>query len=460
MIGNLFLISVRVGAQDDQKPPNILLIIADDMGRHTGKYGDRTVPTPKLDRMANEGVLFTRAYVTQASCSPSRSSVLTGLYPHQNGQLGLIDAGFTVQPGISNLPTILHDHGYYTGSIGKFHVEPDSEFYFDHRHLDRSRNAGLVANMVEQFISVQDSLPFFFMVNLSDPHKTRHQYMDAHSVVGVPALPVSESDVQPFGFIGLNTRPIRIVTAGYYNCVKRIDYIVGLLIELLDSYQLSENTMIIFISDHGPPFTRAKTTCYEAGIRIPFIIKWPSHSSRGIVRDEMISTVDILPTILDAVGIDPLDNSPGRSLIPLLRDESVEWRETLCAEYNAHDAEGFYPRRSIRDDRYKLILNLLPERESPYEGIDGCPVWITSQHDSLIGSEVRRAYDTYRHPTHLELYDLQEDPNEWNNLEGDSRYDAVKDDLLKRLHLWRKSTNDPYLDPARLKKDRIKYLGV
>jgi N-sulfoglucosamine sulfohydrolase len=178
-----------------------------------------------------------------------------------------------------------------------------------------------------------------------------------------------------------------------------------------------------------------------------------------MVREEMISTVDILPTILDAVGIDPLDNVPGKSLNPLLRDESVEWRVTLCAEYNAHEAVAFYPRRSIRNDRYKLILNLVSERESPYGGIDDCPAWITSQHDSLIGSEIRTAYDTYRHPSHMELYDLQEDPNEFNNIIDDPQYSKITDNLLKQLHQWRNATHDPYLDPELLKRDEIKYLG-
>jgi N-sulfoglucosamine sulfohydrolase len=374
--------------------------------------------------------------------------------------MGLTNAGFAMESGISNLPTILYDQGYFTGLIGKVHVEPESELHFDVTDKRNTRESHLIASLVEQFISRQDSMPFFLMVNLADPHKTRHQYMGAVQVNGIPSIPLNESDVEPFDFIGLNTKPIRIVTAGYYNCVKRIDFSIGLLMEVLDQHQVSENTFIMFLSDHGPPFTRAKTTCYEAGLRIPFIIKWPGQSSRGIVRDEMVSTVDILPTILDAVGVDPVDNAPGRSLIPLLDDKSVEWRGTLCAEYNAHDAEGFYPRRSIRDDRYKLILNLLPEQENPYEGIDGCPAWITSRHDSLIGTEIRQVYDTYRRPSHVELYDLQEDPNEWNNLADLPRYDKVKHDLLERLNLWRKSTNDPYLDPERLNADRIKYLGA
>jgi len=149
---------------------------------------------------------------------------------------------------------------------------------------------------------------------------------------------------------------------------------------------------------------------------------------------------------------------PGKSLLSLLRGESAKWRQTLCAEYNAHEREAFYPRRSIRNDRYKLILNLLPDRDSPYWAAGECPAWMASRLDSLIGTEVRGAYDTYLHPPQVELYDLLRDPNEWRNLADDPRHDKIKGDLVKQLRRWRKATQDPYLDPDKLEKDTKKYL--
>ena len=452
------LIAVHGCVEEDGAPPNIILITADDMGLNTGRYGDDTAPTPNLDRLADEGILFTRAYVTQSSCSPSRSSILTGLYPHQNGQLGLANAGFSMKPGVPNLPTILYEHGYYTGSVGKIHVEPESELHFDFKHTYITRDVYVIAHLVDEFISLQDSMPFFLMIGYSDPHKTKNQYMGAIKVDGIPEIPLNEDEVQPFDFVGLNTKLIRQVTAGYYNCVERLDVGVGLIMDVLARHQLSDKTVVAFISDNGPPFTRAKTTCYEAGVRVPFIVRWPG-MKKGVVRDELVSTVDILPTILDAAGIEPPDGVCGSDLRLLLRGRRAGWRETVCTEYNAHGAKGFYPRRAIRNERYKLILNLLPELDGPYGAVDGCPAWFTSQQDSLIGTDVREAYDTYRHPPQIELYDLRDDPVEWHNLADDDRYRRVETELMEQLLQWRKDTDDPYLDIEKLDADKKKYLG-
>jgi len=225
---------------------------------------------------------------------------------------------------------------------------------------------------------------------------------------------------------------------------------IGLLMDELAAAGRADDTLVLFLGDHGPPFCRAKTTCYEAGLHVPIIVRWPGRAKAGAVCDKLVSTVDILPTFLDAAGVEHPAGLAGRSLVPLLAGQDVPWRETLCAEYTSHIPGGYYPRRSIRDGRYKLILNLLPDRPNPITAVDGCGSWRVSRDDKLIGTDARRAFDTYHHPPAEELYDLREDPVEFHNLAGMPACAEILARLRQQLQSWREETDDPLLDPAKL----------
>jgi len=430
-------------------PPNILLITADDLGPHLGCYGDSTIATPHLDRLAGEGVRFDRAYVTQASCSPSRSSIFTGLYPHQNGQIGLSHVGaYEMRSGLPTLPALLSETGYRTGVIGKIHVAPESAVPFGWRSTLKVRETLSVSKVAEEaarFLRERDRAPFFLMVNFMDPHRPFTPQVD-----GVPERPVTGDEVTPFAFLGLDTPRIREEVAGYYNSVARLDAGVGLLFEELAQSGHSRDTIVMVLGDHGPPFTRSKTTCYEAGLHVPLLVRWPRVARPGLTSDALVSTVDILPTLLAAAGVDAPATLPGESLVPLLRGRRTHWRTTLCAEFNSHGVSHFFPRRSIRDDRYKLILNLLPDRPNPIRAVDGCAAWAASRDSTMVDEDVRRAYDTYHRPPAVELYDLIADPHEFHNLAGSEEHAGVTQGLMRQLHEWRRRTDDPYLDPARL----------
>ena len=424
--------------------PNIMLIVAEDMGPQLGCYGDPTVPTPSLDALARQGVLFRNAYVTQASCSPSRSSILTGLYPHQTFQLGLAHCGYRTHLGMPNLPGLLKASGYRTGVVGKIHVNPEKQFPFDARGKHPQKDMRGYATWARTFIRETADRPFFAYVNFSDchkPFKTQEK--------GIPAEPVSVDRVRPFPVHAdmADEADLLRETAGYYHGVQRVDAGVGMLMDVLEESGHDRDTLVIFIGDHGPPMSRGKTTTYEFGIRIPFLVRWPERGVPGRETEALVSTVDIVPTCVMAAGGDLPSPLAGMPLQPLLKGEEAAWRETLCAEWHTH-GPGFVPQRCIRDRRYKLILNLRTDTPKPGKGVDGCVVAKLVEAAKYEGTDVRRVFDLMQKPPKVELYDLQADPREYRNLAGTPEVREVERRLLAQLEAWRRDTRDPFLDPG------------
>ncbi len=406
-------------------PPNILLIIADDLGQHIGCYGDTIARTPNINRLATQGIRFVNSYVTQASCSPSRSSIYTGLYPHQTGfplpennpvgQIGLAypGSGYAMNPAVVTMQQLFKMAGYRTGHIGKLHVYPEASFPFDYRGPDptATRDIELIAQRAGEFLVQQPQQPFFLTMCYFDPHEPYFT-----QVKDYPQPPYGPSEVPPFPWIGTADTPtLREKMAGMYNGIARMDAGVGMLLNKLTQLGLSDNTIVIFTGDNGPYFPRAKITCYEAGLRVPLIVRWPGQISPK-VNNSLVSTVDILPTVLRAASLSVPQNLAGRSLMQLFRGNTTGWRHVLCAEYTSHTRANFRPRRCIRGKRYKYILNLLPERMPN-----------------------RKAE---------ELYDLATDRYEFNNLAGNLNYQERKEFLFRELSTWRQQTADPLLDPA------------
>ncbi|MFP6907239.1 MAG: sulfatase [Verrucomicrobiota bacterium] len=444
----LFLSSALLVSAADR--PNILLIVSEDNGPELGCYGEPTVQTPVLDRLAAQGVRFDRAYVPQAGCSQSRAAFLTGLYPHQNGQIGLATWKFRMyRADTPNMVRSLKQAGYRTGLIGKLHVNPESAFPFDFKAIssanfnrkklhDYARQAGI-------FFSSGDA-PFFLSVNYPDAHRPF-----LSQVAGLPAQPLSAKEVKPLAYFGLDTPELRQQTADYYNCMQRLDQLVGDLLAQLKRSGKADNTLVIYIGDHGADLLRGKRTSYEGGLRIPMIIRWPGKVKPSQVREELVSSIDLLPTVLEATGVAAIKTLPGRSLLPLLRGEGTTWRSYLFAEYHLHSAHNFYPQRSVCTRRFKLIQNLMPGVVNP--GYDFTLDRFYSGLAKTIArapEPVRRAYDRMRHPPAFELYDLDADPHEFTNLADRPEQAAVLETLKRELAGWRRQTGDPLLKPANL----------
>ena len=423
---------------------NVLLITADDLGKQLSCYGDDIIETPNIDKLAKSGVLFENAYVTQASCSSSRSSILTGTYPHINGQIGLAHRGFQMNRAYPNLPAILKDEGYQTGIIGKLHVQPENifPFDFDFKNYKEARDVELVAKRTEEFIKSSGDKPFFLYLNYSDPHVPFYREFEGH-----PLSPVNADDVHAFRFQGVDCERELQRIADFYSCIRRLDEGIGLVMDRLNKLGVLENTLIFFVGDHGAPFARGKAACYEASVGIPFLVSCPNSIGSGRTSDELVSTIDILPTVLKAIDRKIPGIVQGKSLWRHLHNKQSIVRDYLFTEYTYHvnDLYCFYPRRAIRDDRYKLILNLSGEQiNNQLINIDGDSAYFYSRAELYNGTWVRDIFDRLGNPPEIEFYDLLADPFEKNNLSGNPFLKMKEEKLLDELYKWMKKTGDRY----------------
>ena len=450
-------VSSRASQATRRARPNILFIIADDLGQQCRCYGDRIARTPNIDQLASQGVLFENAYVTTSICSPSRASMFTGLFPQQHGLLGMAQWGYRVLEGAPLLPNLLKQEGYRTGLIGKTHMTSLVPWQWDYRKTpaDEAGRAQLrdprsFAERTQEFFSQDAEDPFFLSVNFVDPH-TPHSL---HRISGLPEDLYTKEEVKPLPFMGeWDTPVLRESVAGYYNNVSRLDTGVGLVLAALERSGHSQNTIVIFVGDHGPGFHRAKQSCYEAGVKVPLIIRWPGNSIAGLRRKELVSTIDMLPTALRVAGARIPGGLTGRPLDELVEGKQVEWRETILTEYHSNQCADFYPRRTVRDERYKLILNLLHERPCPASRYMRAFEWyLVPNYEALKGTATYRAFQTFEHPPKVELYDLEKDPHEYNNLGENKDYHQTTKRLLGELRAWRERTRDRYLDPAYLER--------
>nr|MCH9790011.1 sulfatase [Planctomycetota bacterium] len=434
------------------KPPNILLIVSEDNGPELGCYGDPYAKTPHLDQLASEGVQFENAFVPYSVCSPSRACFLTGLYPHQNGQIGLATHKFaTYQPNPPNFVTLFKANGYHTGLIGKLHVNPESAFPFDFRairgaNFNRKQTVTDYAEQASAFFSKSKDKPWFLSVNFPDAHLPFIKKIN-----GRPAQPLTESDVKPMPWVGVNTRRIREQVANYYNCLARLDEGVGLLLAELEKTGQADNTIVFYIGDHGAQFPRGKGTVYEGGLRVPMIVRWPGVAPAGKKKIELVSTIDILPTALSAASIKAPANLPGWNLIPVLAGSPEPfWRRYIFGFTTGSFPRNCFIQHSLRDKRYKLISSPRPDTNNmiagsyldethPHFVISGA----TTKDQATVSESVKRAFALWSKPPRYELYDLKNDPNEWTNLANDPAYKEIKSRLIKDLTRLQTRTRDP-----------------
>jgi len=441
------------------KRPNILFITTDDLGLQLSCYGDPNIKTPNFDALANSGVRFATAYVTQANCSPARASLLTGLYPHTNGQIGLQNEGFSMPRDNTppTLPTLLARAGYRTGLMGKLHVSPEPAFTFtdDIRKNfppEKMRDVRAVAAGAGAFFRRDPGKPFFLYLNYADPHKDQKVTPSIFpaQVNGIPEKPFKPGDIPPWPFQQVESPKVLEHIANYYNCAQRVDTGLGLLLDELKNSGHADDTIVVYIADHGPPFARAKTSCYEAGLHEALLIRWPGVSKPGLVSAAMVSSVDIMPTLLEAAGVPLPKLQHGRTLRPLLQGDTTNKRAYLAAEFHAHGREYFAPTRAIRDDRYKLIHNPLSGRMPPKPNIDTDAAPAVALSHKYDGTPAQEAMRRLINPPPWELYDLQTDPNEFKNLADDPAYRDILTRLQNALAQWQAETDDPYRDPAKI----------
>ncbi|WP_394741948.1 sulfatase family protein [Natronococcus roseus] len=425
--------------------PDVLLIHCHDLGRYLGCYGV-DVETPAIDRLAADGALFENHFVTAPQCTPSRGSLMTGRYPHVNGLMGLAHTHWELEDGERIIPHYLSDAGYETHLFGLQHISQDTDTLgYDHIHSEgnlypgvspsvhqanRARNvSAVVASFLERG-GFED--PFFASVGFFECHrveeKTGRFGFDAdHYDADDP------DDVRPLPYLP-DRRGIRQDLAEMRGMVTAIDDGVGTILTALEDAGLADETLVIFTTEHGLAFPRAKGSCYDAGLEAALVVSYPGVIDGGERYEELLGNVDVLPTILELIGLEVPDDLNGRSVLPLVTDGEYEPHEHLFAEMTWHDE--YNPVRAVRTERYKYVRNFwqLPQ------------VYLARDvFASEAGREVREAYSAPFRP-YEELYDLRATPQEDENVALEPRYQDVRTELSRRLYEWMVETDDPLLE--------------
>lgn len=429
---------------------NVVVIVADDLGFELGCYGDSAARTPHIDRLAAEGTRFANAFCTTASCSASRSVILTGLHNHANGQFGHAHAEhhFSTRSELKTLPGLLSAAGYRTCSIGKVHVEPESIYHFDeyaNQGTQGSRNTVRMAENARQFIDQQDDRPFFLYFCPTDPHRARQGFANEATYDGVERETFDPAELEVPHFLP-DQPEVRAELAEYYESVSRVDQGVGRLIQILHDTGHWDDTLILFLSDNGIAFPGAKTNLYEPGMHLPLIVHSPDQSTRGIVTQAMVSWTDLTPTILAYCGAaGPKYPLHGRSFLPVLDVEAPAGWDEVFGSHTFHEVTMYYPMRVIRTDRYKCILNLAHGLSFPFASdLFDSDTWqgVVRRADTHYGD---RTVAAYLQRPRLELYNLETDPNELVNLADRPDHAEVLAELTGRLRDWQTKTHDPWV---------------
>ncbi|WP_407267947.1 sulfatase [Radiobacillus sp. PE A8.2] len=412
--------------------PNIILITSHDTGRYLGCYG-RGVETPEINQLAEEGIRFDQYFCPAPQCSPSRGSMISGMYPNRHGLMGLGHLGFSMKPEIVTLPKAMTACGYESVLIGLSHERIDDDSSPEAIGYERfeavpGNRAHDVADKVEAFLqekaSTTLSRPFYASVGLHETHRKGYLFDEYE--------PVQEEQVDIPSYLP-NTSQTQDDFAHFQGSVKLLDQAVGRIVQSLKDTGLENDTLIIYTTDHGIAFPRAKGTLFDAGLETAFIMRWTNGFRGGRVQNELLCNIDLMPTLIEIAGGEAPINVDGESFLPLLKEESEKARNQFFCELSWHDL--YHPMRGVRTNRYKYIRN--------FEA--GPSVYMPADiYQSPSGCVVRDAYSTPNQKE--ELYDLKLDPLEQNNLIHDASYSHLLTDLRKRVVQWMEQNHDPLLD--------------
>jgi arylsulfatase A-like enzyme len=413
------------------KKPNILYLHSHDTGRLIQPYG-YAVPTPNLQQLANEGVLFRQAFAAVPTCSPSRACLLTGTSAHRNGMLGLAHRGFALDNYSDHLIHTLHDQGYECTLTGIQHIAKDPlqigydrliEPVNDYIQGVRGTECTVenVAPNAETFLKNAPREPFFFSVGFYETHTVYHPPgKKEHGQHSLPPFPIPD------------TPETRAEMAAFSASARVLDNGIGRVLAALHESGLEENTVVICTTDHGPAFPGMKCTLTDRGSGVFLLLRGPGGFSGGQISDALVSHLDIFPTICELLDIEPPERLEGRSLLPLLEGQK-EIHDELFIEINFHAA--YEPQRAIRTRRWKYIRRFGDRRRPVLCNVDDGPskdLWVNSGWaDQVLPDE--------------ELYDLILDPGECTNLAGIDAAREILVQMRRRLEAWMKDNKDPLL---------------
>ncbi|KAJ6441593.1 arylsulfatase [Purpureocillium lavendulum] len=516
------------------KKKNILLLVADDLGREQlGCYGCSAIQTPHLDALAASGTRFDMAFASTASCSGSRTTLYTGLHTHENGSYGLVleRNGFQTWANVETAPRVFNDLGYRTGILGKVHVAPDAVYPWQVRHESETRDVAVIADQAERFFeesaaaaaaaaagddddddekndeASSNNKGFFLTIGYVDPHRvlaSRGGFGNAEADAGTYDARIRDrvytpDEVAVPSFLQ-DLPAVRQELAEYYRAINRLDQGVGLVLAALERAGLADDTLVLFLSDNGPPFVNSKTTLYDAGVRLPFLMRAPGMTA-NVVSPNLVSWIDVLPTMLAWAGHEgrqPPEGSvgprKGRSLLPIAhKAEVVPGWDRVFGSHTFHEITNYWPTRYMRTRRWKYHRNVCWRLDFPFamdlyaslsfdamrnsgaaaaaptttNGCNGTTTSITTTNGdhsngkatggkaiggsssgapspAMIGKRTLKSY--IRRPAE-ELYDLDADPDEVRNLAGEAgaAHAETLAEMRRAVEAWQYETRDLWL---------------
>ena len=404
------------------RPPNILYLHSHDTGRYVQPYG-HFIPTPNIQLLADQGVLFRKAFTAAPTCSGSRASLATGQYPHCNGMMGLAHRGFQLHDYGHHIVHTLRRAGYHSELIGEQHISGDDGVLgYDRVHRIDRNHVDTVAPLAVDFLRDRPPEPFFLSVGFFETHRSFFEPSSVRDTLY--SLP-------PAGLPDVTE--VRRDMAAFKASARSLDQGVGAVLNGLLSDELAERTLVVCTTDHGLAFPGSKATLTDRGTGVMLIVRGPGGFEGGRVVDALVSQLDLYPTFCALAGIDAPEFVQGESLLPLVRRETYSLRRDLFSELTYH--AGYEPQRAIRTQRYKYIRRY----------IDGGPMLANCDDSPTKDLLVELGWGDEPIPRER-LFDLTIDPDEANNLAADPRHAAVRDELAERLQAWMETTADPLLD--------------
>ena len=448
----LFFFTVSLHAA----PVNILIITVDDMSADSvGAFGCKLPgTTPNIDRLAGQSLSFAHAHMTVGNCMPGRNVMFSGLISHNNKVEGFYQVR---NPGWPHLADLMKEAGYFTGIRGKVsHSTPYQPYAWDinldtlpdgtKAHMKDARSYGIsTAQGIEK--AKEAGKPFCLSVNVSDPHKPFWSVVkgggkDPH----VPSRIFTAGEVPIPGFL-FDDPKVREELALYYSSVRRADDCVGKILQALEASGEANNTVVMFLSDHGMPLPFAKTQLYHHSTHTPWMVRWTGVTRAGVVDGKhMISAVDMLPTLLDIVDAKYPARLDGRSFLPLIRGKAQIGRDHVFKEYNENAGASRDPMRAVQTKRYLYIFN--PWSNSERVFATATTGTVTYRRLVALAKQDKRLakrLDLYKHRVPEELYDVANDPDCLHNLISEPGHQAALPSLRSELEGWMKRTKDPML---------------
>jgi len=455
----LFALLLGVIATGASAKPNILFITVDDMSCDSiGVFGCQLEGTsPNVDQLAAEGMRFEYAHVQVGNCYPSRNVMFSGRFPHNSG----VEGFYQVKPiDFPVMCDLMKAAGYFVGIRGKVsHSTPYQPYAWDlvmdspngeKAHIKDVPSYGASTKMGIAAAKTAGK-PFCLNINISDPHKPFWKPNDPH-----PASRVYTADEVPIPGFLFDDPQVREELALYYTSVRRADDAVGSILKALEDSGEADNTVVMFLSDHGMPLPFAKTQLWHHSTRTPWIVKWPGVIEPGTVdKKHMISAVDLTPTFLDIAGAEHPEGFDGKSFYPLLKGKSQDGRDWVIKEYAENAGGNRHPMRGVETKSYLYLFNPWSDGENVFRtATQGTVTYRRMKQLAPTDEAFAARLELFDHRVVEELYDVKIDPDCLHNLIDDQAHGEALSDLRDILEKWMVETGDPALEAFRGREDK------